>query len=63
MFAEWFNEKDLGRKRSWRNEVTSSYVTNGNEENHEKYVSVTSDLDSHLAPEEYEGCPESIQLF
>jgi hypothetical protein len=56
-------EKGFGRKRSWRNEVTSSYVPSGNEENHEKSIRVTSDPDSHVAREEYEGCPESIQQF
>ena len=56
-------EKDSGRKRSWRNEVTSSYVPNGNEENHEKSVMVTSDPDSGMGRDEHEGCPESIQPF
>ena len=56
-------EKDVGRKRSWRNEVTSSYLLNGNEEKYEKCVRVPSDPDSHLAREEYDGCPECIQPF
>jgi len=56
-------EKDLGRKRSWLNEVTSSYVRNGNEEHYEKSARVTSDQDCHMAREEYEGCPECIQPF
>ena len=56
-------EKDVGRKRSWRNEVTSSYLLNGNEEKYEKCVRVPSDRDSHLAREEYDGCSECIQPF
>ena len=47
-------EKDFGRKRTWCNEVTSRYVSDGNEENHEKPVKETSDPDCHLTREEYQ---------